>query len=284
VDAVITDPPYSSGGMTRSDRTAPSTRTKYATSDARHDLADFSGDNRDQRSYGYWCSLWLGECLRATRPGGVAVVFSDWRQLPTVTDALQAGGWVWRGIVPWTKPNPRPQLGRFDAQCEYAVWGSNGPMVENGSPARLPGFYEAQPLPARTRRHLAEKPLSVMRALARIVPAGGIILDPFMGSGTTASRRSARGVASSEWRSTTPFSTSPGSASWRHQWPRTDATAKPPPASKAVEATERLAKLPEWQVAQIIKSNPNITPSPHPHPPAHPAPRQNYAPSAAFHD
>ena len=46
------------------------------------------------------------------------------------------------------------------------------------------GFYEAQPLPARTRRHLAEKPLAVMQALVRIVPAGGVILDPFMGSGT----------------------------------------------------------------------------------------------------
>ncbi len=58
-------------------------------------------------------------------------------------------------------------------------------MLKNASPARLPGFYEAQPLPARTRQHLAEKPLSVMRALVRIVPAGGIVLDPFMGSGTT---------------------------------------------------------------------------------------------------
>jgi site-specific DNA-methyltransferase (adenine-specific) len=185
VDAVITDPPYSSGGMMRGDRAGPTTRTKYASSDATHDLSDFSGDNRDQRSYAYWCTLWLAECLRVTRTGGVAVVFSDWRQLPTVTDALQAGGWVWRGIVPWTKPNPRPQLGRFDAQCEYAVWGSAGRLAVHPNPARLPGFYEAQPLSARARRHLTEKPLTVMRALVRIVPPGGIILDPFMGSGTT---------------------------------------------------------------------------------------------------
>jgi site-specific DNA-methyltransferase (adenine-specific) len=58
-------------------------------------------------------------------------------------------------------------------------------MATPADAVRLPGFYEVQPLPARTRRHLAENPLAVMRALVRIVPASGIILDPFMGSGTT---------------------------------------------------------------------------------------------------
>lgn len=69
VDAVITDPPYSSGGMVRGDRMA-GTHYKYLSSDsaARDALAEFSGDNRDQRSYGYWCALWLAECLRVTRP------------------------------------------------------------------------------------------------------------------------------------------------------------------------------------------------------------------------
>ena len=50
VDAVVTDPPYSSGGMVRGDRTM-STVSKYVTSgNARRDeLVDFSGDGRDQR-------------------------------------------------------------------------------------------------------------------------------------------------------------------------------------------------------------------------------------------
>lgn len=93
VDAIITDPPYSSGGMTRGDRTAATT-TKYVSSG--QPRAEFAGDNRDQRAYGYWCALWLSEALRATRPGGICAHFADWRQLPTTTDALQAGGWVWR--------------------------------------------------------------------------------------------------------------------------------------------------------------------------------------------
>lgn len=184
VDAVITDPPYSSGGMMRSDR-ANDVHTKYVRSDSISgmDLGSFSGDGRDQRAYGYWCALWLGECLRVTRPGGTCLLFTDWRQLPATTDALQAGGWIWRGIVPWVKPNARPMAGRFTAQCEYVVWGSAGTMPVNFGETCLPGFYQA--MPPRDREHITQKPLSVMRELVKIAPKGATVLDPFMGSGTS---------------------------------------------------------------------------------------------------
>lgn len=115
VDAVVTDPPYSSGGFTRGDR-AQGTGTKYSQSGySGADLTDFAGDNRDQRGYLAWCALWMGEALRVTKPGGLILAFTDWRQLPTTTDAVQCGGWLWRGIVPWNKPTARPQQGRFTA-------------------------------------------------------------------------------------------------------------------------------------------------------------------------
>lgn len=183
VDAVITDPPYSSGGFTRGDRTLD-TRTKYVQSDSSSQgLADFAGDNRDQRGYQYWMTLWLSESLRVVKPGGVCLLFTDWRQLPVTTDALQAGGYVWRGLVPWAKKSYRPQAGRFAAQCEYAVWGSRGSMGVDYAEACLPGFFMAAS--PREREHITQKPLDVMRQLAKIAPEGGTILDPFLGSGTT---------------------------------------------------------------------------------------------------
>ncbi|MFC6971894.1 DNA methyltransferase [Paraburkholderia dipogonis] len=33
--------------------------------------------------------------------------------------------------------------------------------------------------------HVTQKPLALMRELLRVVPSGAIVLDPFMGSGTT---------------------------------------------------------------------------------------------------
>ena len=182
VDALITDPPYSSGGFTRGDRTNDTT-SKYVQSSSQRDLEDFAGDNRDQRGYAYWLALWLSETLRIVKPGGVAILFTDWRQLPATTDSLQAGGFVWRGIVPWYKPASRPQAGRFSASCEYAVWGSRGGMGMDYTAPVLPGFFQASS--PREREHITQKPLEVMRQMVKIAPPGGVVLDPFMGSGTT---------------------------------------------------------------------------------------------------
>ena len=70
---------------------------KYQTTGSKA-YPEFLGDHRDQRGFLAWCSLWLPATWRATREGGVLVTFIDWRMLPTMTDAVQAGGWIWRGI------------------------------------------------------------------------------------------------------------------------------------------------------------------------------------------
>lgn len=184
VDAVITDPPYSSGGAFRGDR-AVDTKTKYLSSGSGNieKTTDFGGDNRDQRSFHFWSTLWSSAALRASKPGAPALFFTDWRQLPVSTDYLQSGGWVWRGVVPWAKKTARPQMGRFSAQCEYVVWGSAGPMPIERGVGCLPGFYEfAYP---SDREHITQKPVDLMAAMVEICPAGGLVLDPFMGSGTT---------------------------------------------------------------------------------------------------
>lgn len=185
VDAVITDPPYSSGGMVRGDRMT-STRDKYQSSTVDVEHPEFTGDNRDQRGFHAWAALWLMHALDITKPGGVAALFSDWRQMPTMTDALQSGGWVWRGIVPWDKVNARPMPNRFRAQCEFVVWGTNGPRDFNTEGAVYhPGILTEKPPAMDAREHSTQKPVGIMSTLCKIVPPGGVVLDPFMGSGTT---------------------------------------------------------------------------------------------------
>lgn len=180
-DLLLTDPPYSSGGMVRGDRMLPTT-VKYVNSDTGTFRPEFSGDNRDQRSYLAWCSLWLSECLLLAKPEAHALVFTDWRQLPTTTDALQCGGWVWRGIGTWWKPGIRMQRGGFSQSAEFVAWGTAGSWSrENGhSPQNV--FRCA---PVGDKMHIAEKPLSVLEWLVPFCPEGGLVLDPFMGSGTT---------------------------------------------------------------------------------------------------
>src|SRR5262245_40541172 len=52
VDAVITDPPYSSGGMTLTNRSADPSK-KYVSHGQKLMRPSFSGDNRDGRSWAY---------------------------------------------------------------------------------------------------------------------------------------------------------------------------------------------------------------------------------------
>lgn len=190
-DAVITDPPYSSGGAFRGDRAAaPTTKYVRGNTGVTDTYTTFSGDVRDQRAYGYWCALWLDQCLRVTKSGGVCLLFTDWRQIGTTIDALQAGGWCYRGIVPWNKTEAaRPAKGRFRNQCEYVVWGSNGSMGSEVAADNirecLPGFF-TQSVVSMEKLHIAAKPLEVMTGLVAICPKGGAVLDPFAGSGSTA--------------------------------------------------------------------------------------------------
>ena len=187
VDALITDPPYSSGGQFRGDR-AQDTRNKYLSSGdiaAEYAKHSFTGDNLDQRSWTSWTAEWLSLARAGVKVGGVAAIFTDWRQIGALCDAVQWAGWVWRGIIVWDKKNARPQPGRPRQQCEFIVWASNGPLDVKRSAPYMPGIFIAPPPTGEKRVHQTEKPLALMRELVKICELGGVICDPFMGSGST---------------------------------------------------------------------------------------------------
>jgi len=185
IDIVLTDPPYSSGGMTRSDRNQR-TSDKYRRTQVHKKDPDFTGDNRDQRSLALWCSDWMAACLYRTREGAAIVCFIDWRNLPCVVDAVQVGGWVYRGIAVWDKDGGRPDKGWFRAQAEYMVLGSNGPLVRG---VHAPGICQAGVLRHNVvgaqKQHVTEKPVEILRDILRTRDDWATVLDPFMGSGTT---------------------------------------------------------------------------------------------------
>ena len=181
-DALITDPPYASGGTKQNERNR-TTNQKYSSMKAENALPDFDGDNKDQRSWTHWMAEWLYDARKACKKGAPICLFIDWRQYPSITDALQWAGWIWRGTAVWDKGNSRPQKGRFRQQAEYIVWGSNGPMPVNRPVSCLPGVFRyGNP---QNRIHVMEKPLQLMKDVIQICEPGGRILDPFAGAGTT---------------------------------------------------------------------------------------------------
>lgn len=186
-DALITDPPYSSGGLHRGDKSL-STSKKYQSTSTRKKYpgGDFPGDGLDQRSWIRWCTEWLTEARRVVRRGGYALVFIDWRQLPAMTDAFQMSGWTWRGINVWNKTasSRAAHKGYFRHQSEFVVWGTNGRCEKATHAGPFPGVYTHRVNPAE-KLHITGKPIELMKELIQCTPPGSRILDPFCGSAMT---------------------------------------------------------------------------------------------------
>ncbi|GGQ89370.1 methyltransferase [Kitasatospora griseola] len=205
VNAVIIDPPYNSGGRTGSECTSRDARAKYVTSSSAHDLKTSPGENRDQRSYRSWLTELLTEAYRASTEHAVAVVFSDWRQEPTTSDALQMAGWTWQGTIPGIKPAGRPRKGGFKQSAEFITWGVKG-ALDHSRVIYLPGHFIATQ-PREDRAHITQKPLEITRQLVRISPEGGVALGPVH-------RRPG-------WLGRTPPGSVPGDASPPSRWSTT---------------------------------------------------------------
>ena len=183
-DAVITDPPYASGGSTPAEKNK-TTNQKYSSMPADKALPDFAGDQMDQRSWTNFMTDWLNEAYRLCRPGAPICLFIDWRQYPSLSDAMQRAGWIWRGVAVWDKMTCRPQKGRFRQQAEFILWGSKGAMPLQRNAGCLPGVFRYSNPANAGRIHVTEKSLPLMRDIVQICEPGGRILDPFAGAGTT---------------------------------------------------------------------------------------------------
>lgn len=185
IDVVIADPPYCSGGTSTAERQRDPVQ-KYCHNSNALGKPTFGGDHRDQRSFTYWCTLWLSALRDATVESGYCLVFIDWRQLPSMTDAIQAAGWTWRGLIAWDKGRGAraPHKGFFRHQCEYVVWATNGPVPKRTDAGPFDGCYHV-PVRKNDKFHITGKPTELLRQLVSVAHPGATILDPFSGSGTT---------------------------------------------------------------------------------------------------
>lgn len=188
--AIVTDPPYSSGGMFRGDR-AVAPLKKYLPDEyhARYSGKGFSGDTMDQWAFYHHALVWLSQLRALADERAVLLCFIDWRQLPILSNAIQAAGWIWRGIIPWNKTGAaRPQKGYYRAQCEYilhATAGSLGGEQERGDELPCAEGFFTYPVTHKDKFHPTGKPTCLMRDLLQIFVSGERVLDTFAGSGTT---------------------------------------------------------------------------------------------------
>lgn len=183
IDAFVTDPPYCSGGATESGRGSAigqGLRSKTLKS------GRFSWFDTDNMTTGglVWLLRGIGsEALRVLPDGGSAVMFADWRMVPTLAPAIESSGLRYQNLLVWNKGSMGLGTG-FRMQHEMALHFTKG--VGSYHDRSIGNVLTHKRPSKRDRLHPTEKPVDLMAEIVSVVaPPGGTVIDPFGGSGST---------------------------------------------------------------------------------------------------
>jgi site-specific DNA-methyltransferase (adenine-specific) len=181
VDAVITDPPYCSGGVSEASRVSAIGQGLRSENLGR--FGWFVGDNMTTAGLVWVLRHVAIECQRIVKPSGSVMMFCDWRMLHTLVPALESAGLRYQGLVVWDKGHFGMGNG-FRCQHEMIMHFTCGkPQYYSKS---FGNVLQAKRVNANDRQHQTQKPIELLSPLLKVgTPKGGIVLDPFMGSGST---------------------------------------------------------------------------------------------------
>jgi len=198
VHCVFADPPYNL--QLRGELRRPDDSLVDAVDDDWDRFSDFA-------AYDAFTRDWLGECRRLLRKDGTIWVIGSYHNIFRIGAILQElGFWILNDIV-WRKANPMPNFRgrRFTNAHETLIWAARGrdsryrfnyqamKALNDDLQMRSDWFLPLCTGAERLRNqhglklHPTQKPESLLhRVLLASTSPGDIILDPFLGTGTTA--------------------------------------------------------------------------------------------------
>lgn len=169
VDLIVTDPPYGIG-----------IKRQGGKGSKLNPWADICNAS-------FWYSAWMRECKRVLKDDGALWSFINWRYLPTLYKAGLDIQWSIESLLVWDKCwiGPGGVKGLRPSYEQIALYTMPDFRVEDRSLPDIQRFKWASHKPTG---HPAEKPLDLIRWIIQVSGKtdGAVILDPFMGSGTTA--------------------------------------------------------------------------------------------------
>lgn len=176
-NAVVTDPPYSSGTRREGQK-----GVRKAMNRGSADEEWFTTDCLTTNGF-----LWLMRaCARQWKrlliPGGHVLSFIDWRMMPALAGSIESADMRHVGLLVWDKTYFG--MGHyFRNQHELILHFTNGRSLP---PQRRDVGNVLRYAPVRDGEHETEKPIELMQRLVSVVcPAGGKVFDPYCGSGST---------------------------------------------------------------------------------------------------
>lgn len=158
VDFVLTDPPYICGYRDRQGRTIV-----------------------DDNSSG-WVEPAFRAIYRVMKPDTLCISFYGWTATEVFLAAWAAAGFRRVGHIIFSKPYAsRSGLFRASHECAYVLAKGRPPL-----PAQPMSDVSSDWVYTGNKLHPTQKPVEVLEPLIRTYcPAGGLVLDPFCGSGST---------------------------------------------------------------------------------------------------
>lgn len=170
IDAVITDPPYNIA------------RNNNFTTMGR------AGIDFGEWDKGFDLFSYINEVYKVLKKDGSFIVFNDWKNLGDIVRYSEELGFITKDMLRLEKTNPMPRNRdrRYITDFECAIWftmpKAKWTFNRQSENYQRPKFVHS----VEKGLHPTQKNLKLMEEIVKIhTNNGDLILDPFMGSGTT---------------------------------------------------------------------------------------------------
>lgn len=173
VDLALTDPPYSSGGYNESGR-----RSGSSSSDS---MPWLLGDGLSTPGICYLIREVALELRRVVKGTGALDMFTDFKMAAILAPVMESAGWRYRSLIVWDKTSQGSGQG-WMPQHELIMHFGSADTAYLTSQANV---IRCKRVAKDAREHVTEKPVDLLVALMRPhVLGGGVVVDPFAGSGS----------------------------------------------------------------------------------------------------
>lgn len=184
VDMLFTDPPYYQYRA----------QNMQGLKNHKDVVTEFEFDDfKSEEEYLQFLENVLAECYRVCKPGAAGYLWCGDDFVSYLNRIIEHAGFQFRKVIHWHKTNPFPAIytrKMYANSMELLIHFSKGsPKTWNHKPVnQMHNFIESPICMGKERTmHKTQKPLKVCIPFIEISSnPGDLILDPFIGSGTTA--------------------------------------------------------------------------------------------------
>ena len=168
-DLAIVDPPYGSSGRDGS---------------VHLEKDDVLGNRMSSDSFIWFIRQYSKQLYRITKDNIHCYVFSDWRKFKDVQIAFETNGWELRALIVWNKSNGMGEYWRSAHEFILFFTKRKPKKLTHGGCMNVLNF---KPVRGNNKLHSCEKPIELIKYLIEASSKeADVIIDPFMGSATTA--------------------------------------------------------------------------------------------------